>query len=501
VKTQIIQLNNNDDYISVRDKMSWSQTGRNLLVWPEKGRILTRRLDLVLLKRHCATLGAQIALVTTDAEVHFYAEGLGIPVFAGLRDAQEAHWRVSRRRKIRPRRRSPRPDLETLRQQSHPKSPAWMEHPAIRIILFTTSVVALLVLAAFLLPSARLTLTPVVKIQEISIPVSADPSISVLNLTGSLPTYNLSVIVEGRDSIPTSGFVLIPNQVAIGGLQFTNLTDHNISIPSGTVVSTLGTDPVRFVTSQSGEVAAGPGQMVVLPARALEPGTTGNLQESSLVAIEGELGLSLSVINLYPTHGGSDASAPAPTALDITSLHDKLISTLQRAALADMQSTLPEGDTLITPTLQIANILSETSDPAEGEPGDQLSLSLRLEYQAQAVSSETIHSLVIPILDASLPEGYSPVANTLVITRLSAPTLGEDGITHWTIFAQRKLRAEIPENLAINLASGQTTIEAAKRLAAELPLAGNPQIDLIPSWWPRLPFLSMRIQVVTSEVP
>jgi len=360
---------------------------------------------------------------------------------------------------------------------------------------------ALLALVAFLLPGARLTLTPQVKIQEATLPVLADPSIKAVILTGSLPTYPITVMVEGRDSLPTNGHVLIPDQVAIGGVQFTNLTDHSVFIPAGTGISSLGADPVRFLTSQSGEVAAGPGQTTTLPARALEPGISGNLPEGSLVAIEGELGLSLSVNNPNPTHAGSDASAPAPTKLDQANLYDQLFATLQNTALTDMQATLPAADTLITPTLQLIATLDETYSPAEGEPGNQLSLSLRLEFQAQVVSSDNLNSLVTPILDASLPQGYTPIPDTLFIIQLGSPVLGEDGFAHWSIYAQRKLRAEIPEALAVNLAYGQTVAEATHRLTDSLPLAGAPQIDLTPSWWPRLPFLPMRVQVVTSGAP
>ena len=81
MKTQIIQVSKNDDHVSVCDKMNWSQTGRILLVWPNKWQVLNRRLDLVMVKRHASRLGAQLALVTHDAEVRFIANQVGIPVF------------------------------------------------------------------------------------------------------------------------------------------------------------------------------------------------------------------------------------------------------------------------------------------------------------------------------------------------------------------------------------------------------------------------------------
>ena len=73
MKTQILRLEPHDDFISARDKMGWSQTERILLVWPEGGHILVRRLDLTLLQRKSTSLGAQLALVCDDANVRYYA--------------------------------------------------------------------------------------------------------------------------------------------------------------------------------------------------------------------------------------------------------------------------------------------------------------------------------------------------------------------------------------------------------------------------------------------
>ena len=97
MKTYILRLEPHDDLVSTRDKMGWAKDSRILLVWPEKHRLLNRRLDLILLQRHSRTLGSQLALVTRDPEVHYFAPRLGIPVFRSLHKAQGQHWRVPRR--------------------------------------------------------------------------------------------------------------------------------------------------------------------------------------------------------------------------------------------------------------------------------------------------------------------------------------------------------------------------------------------------------------------
>ena len=58
MKTQIITLESHDDLISVRDRLSWAKTPRILLVWPKYEKVTLRQVDLKILQRHAASLGA-----------------------------------------------------------------------------------------------------------------------------------------------------------------------------------------------------------------------------------------------------------------------------------------------------------------------------------------------------------------------------------------------------------------------------------------------------------
>lgn len=133
MKTHILQLESHDDAISTRDKMGWDQAGRIILVWPERERILTRKLDLVLLQRRCYDLGAQMALVTKDPEVRDNARKLHIAVFNSTLEAQNNRWRGYRRRPLRTLRPVQPPDLNELRQEAHPEAPGWMLKPIARL--------------------------------------------------------------------------------------------------------------------------------------------------------------------------------------------------------------------------------------------------------------------------------------------------------------------------------------------------------------------------------
>ncbi|HNT22903.1 MAG TPA: baseplate J/gp47 family protein [Anaerolineales bacterium] len=501
MKTQLIQLEPNDDFISVSDRMGWSQTGRILLVWPRRSQVLTRRLDLVLLLRRSTELGAQLALVTNNSQVRYHAAELGVPVYKNASEAQSARWRT-RRLRWRNKRSLPPPDPEELRANKPLFTPGWQSHTAVRLGAFAIGVLALLTLMAFLLPGAQLTLTPEVRTQEITLPVSASAKITAVNLAGELPARPVSIIVEGRGSLDSSGTIQVPYKPAIGSVRFTNLTEQIVTIPAGTIVSSLDVPPIRFKTNREGKIQAGPGKSTIISCTALLPGPDGNLAANSLVAIEGGLGLSLSATNPAPTHSGSSGPAPAPSTEDRLELYNELLDTLHQTALADLQTRLSPGDIALLPTLALLNTLEETYTPAEGEPGAQVELTLQLEFQVLVVSNEDLNALVTPIMNASLPAGFTARPDTLATQAQTSPKLDKtDGVVRWTLYATRTLQAEISPSQAVGLALGQPTAQANLRLAEALPLAEPPELSLYPSWWPRLPFLPFRISVLTYNQP
>lgn len=501
MKTQILRLDPHDDVTSTCDKMNWGQTGRVLLVWPEHGRVLRRRVDLVLLQRHSSSLGAQLALVTSDPIVRFNARQLAIPVFKSLRQAQSAHWRVERRLRRRPTpiAQIPSPQnydaLEVMRQEVHPQAQAWLAQPAARIGFFTLGALAVLALASILLPGAQVELTPKTKTQTINLEVRASPDQENINLSGIVPARPLTAVVEGRDLIKASGVTQNPDQTASGKVIFTNLSDKSVTIPLGLVVRDLADPPVRFTTTQIGELDARPGITTTLAVRAMTPGEAGNLPAGALTAIEGSLGLSLAATNPLPTQGGSDRKLPLPTSQDRQRLYEKLEAALRQSAQAEFEEQISPGDLLFTQTLTITHVLEQSYTPAEGQPSGQLELSLRLEYQALSTTESDINNLTTVLLDANLPEGYLPLLDSLSVKQVTPVVVERPNLPHWQISAQRTLYVEIPPSQAINLILGSPPAEAVERLDAAWPLSTPPVVRLSPAWWPRLPILPFRISI------
>ena len=504
MKTQILQLEPHDDVISTRDKMGWGQAARIVLVWPKKERILLRRLDLQLLQRHAQQMGAQLALVTSDPEVRFNARQLAIPVFSNQRQAHTPRWRVGRRPLRSIQRRKPRPDLEALRQELHPAQPAWYNQPLVRRALHITSILAALALLALFLPGARIVLYPQIQTQEIRFNVSAGTSVRTVNVTGDLPAHNISVIVEGSSQINTTGSLMVAEKASQGLVEFTNLTNDRVSVPAGTVVTTLpegGQEAVRFSTSTSTQLS--PGRTALVKIICLEAGKRGNLPVGEIRAIEGASGLKLFATNPIPTSGGSEQLAAAPTTANAQELFERLVQTLDAAALEELQRAASDQDGLpIEPSLSLTSILEETYSPGpvDGvftQPAQQLTLQLRLEYQGLLVANQDLQEISTRILDANLPQGFQPVPETLTSEHLRSPSLDEPSTARWRMLARRQLQALIDTERAASMARGLALPQAKQVLEDGLNIR-DVDIQLAPSWWPRLPWLTFRIQLTSA---
>ncbi|MDX1436632.1 MAG: baseplate J/gp47 family protein [Anaerolineales bacterium] len=510
MKTQILHLERHDDINSTRDKMGWGQTPRTLLVWPHGSDILNRRLDLVLIQRHCRFKGSQLAIVTDNPEVRFQAGELGIPVFNSAQDAQENRWRVPRRMRSSNRLNSvavdeeralpiPRAELQAMKAAAHPEPPAWRQNAWFRLGVFTVGVASILAIASMFVPGAEIHLTPAVETQELEFTVQSSSEIDSISQAGVVPAREISVVVEGRDSLDASGEVELQNTPARGNIRFTNLTDLEVDIPIGTVVRTVGPDPVRFSITEAGTVDEGAGTTLTLPMIALTRGSRGNLPAQSVVAIEGPLGLSLSASNPFPTHGGTNVFSAAPTSRDRRVIYNRLLASLQETAADEIAAALGPGDYLITAEPELIAVHQESYTPDGNVAADQLGLHMQVEFRGLVVPVDLVQLLAGSILDAQLPGGYRVVSQAPEIHNLSEPVIAQDGTASWEVRTERAIVAQIDGGQIAELTMGQIPGEALSRLQDRLALEAPPEIILTPEWWPRLPYLPFRIQVQFAD--
>lgn len=498
MKTQIIHLEVHDDTISIKDKMDWAQIPRVLLVWPPDGKVLENRLDLILLERYCNSLGSQLALVTQDPEVRSHARNAGIPVFKSRKEAQNNPWRRSwrlfRRQKLHRDISEPRNiDLHELRPAREPAVdlPRWA-----RLAVFFSGVLAVLILSALLLPRAEITIPPQEGWEELIIPVQASPDFREVQVSGLLPAEQLTVTLDSRGSIPTTGKEKIPGDYASGEITLTNLTDHPITIPRGTLVSTSDPGPIYYVLQEEVKIPTGDPNQAAARVQAEQPGSSGNQPAGSINQLISNLGADLTVANPEKIQGGSDLQVPAPSQRDREKLTQQLLEDLQNQAEETFQNMLNAGDLLIHETPEITQIQEKTFVPDQGAPGDHLELTLRIQFSTWVVKGEDLTKLGEDILQTrSLTDEFQPVIDTLQISNQNLSVKSGSDRASWDLVIRWKQKATFDRDSLTRMILGLHPGQARKVLSDQLSLDKPPLIQLTPGWWFRLPVLPFRVQV------
>ena len=502
MKTHVIQLERFDDVLSTKDRISWAKAPRVLLVWPRRGRIMRRVPDLMILDRHCRSLGAQLALVTGDDVVAQNADTLGIPVYESVESARNETWRrLSKRPSFTQTGRFSREkSFQELRREARPEEAVkrkWFDFP-FRFFMFLWGVGAVAALLIFLLPSAEVVLELPTSTQELDMEVWASSDITTANISGGIPAYPVVVTVEGEDEIRSSGTLSLPQSSAEGTVIFTNLTEEEIVVPVGTVVLTFGEAPIRFATTRSIRMPAGVGETVETTVRAVVGGESGNVPAGSIVAIEGEPGLKLLVENRLAMAGGADQVEPAPNERDAAALRSALLGKLQESAISEIAASMKPGERILEEQVMLERVLEETYEPGLDQPADRLRLKMKAEFGGYYYLQSDVESFAELSLNANLPDNFAPVSGSLQLVQKTETKLDDSGRSQWQVHVQREIKEKAPTSAIQNWITGQQPRTAIQRLEENLALESAPEITIRPNWWPRLPYFFMRIQVVES---
>jgi len=315
-------------------------------------------------------------------------------------------------------------------------------------------------------------------------------------ITGSVPIYEKRIIVDGSQTVIVTGEGIVPQSKARGIAEFRNLTQQAVTIPAGTVIQT--NDAIRFVTTEDGEVAAGVGKKIELSIEALEGGIAGNLDAEMLTAIEGRLGLSLSVTNLEPTTGGRELSSVQASDADRTRVKDLLMIDLEARARENILGGLKSGDLLFEKTLNVSQTFSEEYDPPAGAAGTKLTLTMQVEFSAQYASASDLTKLATLAMNAALPSGFAPAPGAVTVKPVTNPFVDKDGALRWNMRAERTIAQSFDAVQVTQLVLGLGVEKAQSNLDDNLPSESLPKIQLSPSWWQWVPLLPFRIEVITQ---
>ena len=496
---QIIYLEPADDILSIRDRVDMAEARRVLLVVPSYSDVLTRRVDLQLVQRRAALAGIELALVTDNGLVRSHAREVGLSVFDSVGAGQ--------RRK---RWRAPQDEEEPLTQRRSDE--AWkaaaqrgprqmlahrLRHVRLALawLIFVAVLAVFVVSGVLLVPSAQIALIPASQPVLVQLNAVIDPNIRAVDYARSrIPATAVYVEIEGNAQIATSGQKDIPSSRAAGKVVFVNQLSQPVRIPSGTAVRTSAfTTAIRFVTMADVEVPGNFGAQVEVPIEAVDVGVGGNVQANLINEVEGVAALAVRVSNPGPTTGGGVRQVPAVTQADRDRLHAALLQQLQQRALAQLQSQLGEQEAIPPESLGVAEVLDETFDRFVGEEAPALGLQMRVQVSALKVGIQDANALVYAAMAAKTPPGHELIANGLTFQRVETLVPADkSGNLSFAMRGSGYAAARLDTDAVRRAVTGKG-LEAAKAyLTQSLPLQAEPIVQVWPSWFGRLPFLTFR---------
>ncbi len=498
--TQTVYLDEDDDIVSIRDRLDWVREQRVVLVLPDEGDVLTDYLDLTLLRRYGDDLRLEIGLVTIDSRVSGQAKHLGFPIFRTVEDSDKSRrgWWRSRRRLdyiARPVQieREDRREIER-RKQARPKWRRWMVR-YLAIVLYILTLAFLFVAAVYAIPGAVVTFKPELLPIFVTRQIVADPQLETVSFGGSsVPGRVLRSVQEWQAEVDTTGLIEVPDTPSRGSVVFINQIDRPVTIPAGTRVSTSAGQRVIFQTMETVKVPEGPGASAEVEVVAIEPGLEGNVSKNLVNRIEGSLSLQLQVRNLDSIEGGSVRPELAVSESDLERLKLQVMDQIEALALADMEDQLGDNEFLAADSLRVVHVFHETYSHFPGERTRKLAVDIRAAIEATAVDETQAVELIYDELRSAIATGYELVPDSLRFRSGNVLGVDTEGRVTFEMIGEGQLAARLGLDEEIERIAGREKGQAQAYLYERLPLRDYPSIQTWPNWFNRIPYLPVRIQ-------
>jgi len=177
--------------------------------------------------------------------------------------------------------------------------------------------------------------------------------------------------------------ISVPRSKAQGIARFSNLSQKEVTIPAGTVVSTNTDPPVSFITLHETLLPPGVDEFVDIPVEAAHPGAAGNVAADSIAVLDGQLGLLVTVTNPNLMKGGTESKVTGATDSDRAKLRAVAEDNLRREAESRLKAQISPGDLFLSDSFELIQVIEESYDPTAGKPGKQLKLNMQIEFSAR----------------------------------------------------------------------------------------------------------------------
>jgi hypothetical protein len=505
---QVVYLEVDDDFPAIRHLLEGAQAKQVLLVIPKGCFALRDPINLRVLGRHADDLALDVALVTRDGRTRQVAREEGIAVVSSVRQGRRGRWRSGTPRRSSAQRaaaarvaglRSGRGDV------GYGDAVIVWAGRILAVLLFCFLLLLIVGLAAVVIPEARVTLVPYRHPVEATLELRADPEVERASLADlTIPARILEAQVEGTGETPTVSTKDAPDAPATGLITFSNQAATPLEILPGAILRTSTGTTVRFRTVTTATLDSAIGATAQAEIEALQPGPVGNVPAATINEVEtATLRGKVRVTNEQPTEGGGVKQVGVVTRADMDRLKAQLLQQLQQRAHMELQNQLGEQEFLPPESVTI-EIFSEVYDQFLDTEADVLHLQMRVLASGTAIDRTNANLLAFESLKTKIPATYE-LESEEIAYELDEQVRMDGRSSYLEVTASAQLVADVDRGAVRSAVAGLPADEATQVLAESFALDAPPKVEVQPDWikrWEwldRVPFLSVRIQLVVLE--
>lgn len=338
---------------------------------------------------------------------------------------------------------------------------------------------------------------------EVNYAVAADGATLPSDIEFTAPATASQATVPFTITVPTTGVNRTPQDTASGSVLLRNPTGSEIVVPQGTTLSIY--QGPSYTTNNEVTVPAAINNVAgetSVDVTATTPGTEGNAEPGMLTGVVSELGVHYSNRD-NAIEGGTDIEVAVVDEADLVSLKDKFINDQRRAAAAGWTSQLPEGQSVVAPSVVIDPIEFEDFAPSAqvGDATDEISISgtvgaTGLIYDQSVVSEQTT-AFFQESLQSQVPEGYLIDPTSVKLGEPQALAPAPDNV-QFRVSATATAYAVVDDSTLKDIRSdmsGSSMDEANARLG-QVEQFETFDLSVSPGWWfKRMPKDGGRIDI------
>jgi hypothetical protein len=202
----------------------------------------------------------------------------------------------------------------------------------------------------------------------------------------------------------------------------------------------------------------------------------------------------VNVINVAPTEGGGMSQVAYVTAADKDQLRESSLHKLKEEGYYTLTAGLAEEEMLPHESL-LAFVLSETYDMFPGEVAESLGLHMQALVRGTVINREDVELLGLRMVQLEVREGFQLLPEEMEVRIDEISDVEYDATLTFQMTAEGLSWMEINGVEIRESVRGKSAAAAEEYLARHLSLATEPDVQISPAWWGRVPWLPFRITV------